>query len=54
MGRRVFEGEERLERVYGSGSQPVGHDPFHRGRLRPQENTDTYIMTHSSSKFTAT
>ena len=43
---------------YSSGSQPGGHEPFggqmtfHRGRLRPSENTDIYIMIHDSSKIT--
>lgn len=37
-----------------SDSQPVGHfkQLFHKGCLRPWENTDTYIAKHKSSKIT--
>ena len=32
---------------------PLGvEQPFHRGHLRPSENTDIYIMIHNSSKIT--
>lgn len=34
------------------GARPLVEQPFHRGRLRPQENTNIYIMIHSSSKVT--
>ena len=34
---------------------PLGVDQvFHRGRLRPSENTDIYITIHDSSKITVT
>lgn len=34
------------------GARPHVEQHFHRGRLRPQENTNIYIMIHSSSKVT--
>ena len=36
----------------GSHSQPVGHNPIHRGHLRPSEISDIYIKIHNSSKVT--
>ena len=35
----------------GHGSQPVDYEPF-SDHLRSSENTDIYIMIHSSSKIT--
>jgi hypothetical protein len=55
--RKGKERKERERTLFSSGSQPVGHDPwggvkqsFHRGHLRPRENTDIYIMVHNSSE----
>jgi hypothetical protein len=34
------------------GETPLGVEwPFHRGRLKPLENTGVYIMIHNSSKI---
>ena len=48
---------EPARRLLGA-SQPVGRDPsgierpFHRGHLRPPENTDNYFTIRKSSKIT--
>ena len=40
-------------RVHISGSQPMGHNPFYKGGLRPLENTDTYITIYDINKIIA-
>ena len=41
--------QERLEQQFSTrGSRPLlGGQPFHKGHLRPLENTDIYIMIHN-------
>lgn len=46
-------------KVYGSGSQPVGRHPFeikwpfYKGHLRPLEILDIYTTVHNRSKIRA-
>jgi hypothetical protein len=39
-------------KFYIRGSQPVGHDPFHRGLLRLFCVSDIYITVHNNSRIT--
>lgn len=47
----MYFGALSIFRAHISGSQPMGRHPFYKGRLRPLENTDTYITIYDINKI---